>query len=282
MGAIRAASNAVIAKRGKKYIDEWTVLMNLIADRDEDLSIQLFDCVSGTSTSTLALQVGIQTVNVGPGKKFVPAMRITIGHDARNLMSANVIDYTDNEDGPLQFEVSSEFDVILENHEVSSFSSWYVNLQGDEGTPGSSWLKYNGVPVDAYGRNGDFTVNTITGDVYFKEDDAQTGPIFNVRGPGALAKGGKHNTNTSVNANTKHIADCTAGDLTFTPTGVWTEQDEFEIEKVGTVGKLTLAQGGFKINGKAEDGQLLGPLQGRLKGTYVSAGYGFKTTFIAG
>lgn len=55
-------------------------------------------------------------------------------------------------------------------------------LQGTAGDPGSTWRSGAGVPADATGSNGDYWLDTNTGDIYAKATGVY-GLVMNIKGP---------------------------------------------------------------------------------------------------
>jgi len=55
-------------------------------------------------------------------------------------------------------------------------------LQGQAGDPGSTWRNGAGVPSDSIGSNGDYYLDTNTGDIYAKSTGAY-GLVMNIKGP---------------------------------------------------------------------------------------------------
>lgn len=55
-------------------------------------------------------------------------------------------------------------------------------LQGAAGAPGTTWRSGSGVPIDSVGANGDYYLDTNTGDIYAKATGVY-GLVMNIKGP---------------------------------------------------------------------------------------------------
>lgn len=79
----------------------------------------------------------------------------------------------------------SAYKFVLQNS--SGVVQWTVDnitggLQGTAGAAGSTWRSGAGVPVDATGNNGDYWLDTNTGDIYAKATGVY-GLVMNIKGP---------------------------------------------------------------------------------------------------
>lgn len=59
----------------------------------------------------------------------------------------------------------------------------WASISGGSGTTTNQWLNYEGVPTSGLGSNGDYCINTLTGDVYLKASGSWGSPIMNIIGP---------------------------------------------------------------------------------------------------
>lgn len=132
MSDLTTLTASLIAKQKQDYLAEFIAWTNKVRDDLISFSSALLTAVTATSTSTLTIQTGQQTANIGAGKKFAIGMQINVANSSANRMLATVDSYTDNATGPLVFTVATAGDLTGSG----SFASWTISLTGPKGTTG--------------------------------------------------------------------------------------------------------------------------------------------------
>jgi hypothetical protein len=78
-----------------------------------------------------------------------------------------------------KFVLTDQFGTVQPRYPVDGITG---GAQGLPGAAGSTWRSGSGVPLDSIGANGDFYLDTNTGDIYAKSTGAY-GLVMNIKGP---------------------------------------------------------------------------------------------------
>ena len=125
-------------------------------------------------------------------------------------------------------------------HRVDGAYSEFAMLRGDEGAPGSKIRNGSGPPSDALGLDGDYYVDTLTGDVYARESGAYV-LVANFQGPKG-PKGDKGDPGDLSNYVTLTTAQVITAEKTFGRTRLYASDTSDRISASGR--ELLLEQTG--------------------------------------
>ena len=101
---------------------------------------------------------------------------------------------------------------------------------GSAGSAGSQWLEGSGAPSSGLGANGDFYLNTATGDVYTKASGSWGAAVGNIRGPqgpsgsgspGATWYNGAGAPSAGTGVNGDYYLNTATGDVYAKAAGAW-------------------------------------------------------------
>lgn len=120
------------------------------------------DKYATTSTTTLTINTGTQTMTVDTGLSYTTNQSVLIAHDASNDMTATVTTY-DTGTGNLVANVTA-------TNGSGTYSTWEVNLTGAVGVPGATGPQGDTGPTGAPGQDGATGPQGATG-------PSQRGPV---------------------------------------------------------------------------------------------------------
>jgi hypothetical protein len=115
------------------------------------------DLYSTTSSTSLTIDLGLQTLQVDAGLAYTVPQNIIVANNGSNYMKGTVLSYN-KLTGVLAF-------TAIEEEGSGTYNTWFVNLDGAAGGEGATGATGEIGPTGATGLTGGITGGTLTGNI---------------------------------------------------------------------------------------------------------------------